>query len=391
MNSDIIQTSAILIENCLNTIKQFEQFYKQSGQKYNIFKIADISADEVKLCKVLGDLLNPKGNHYKGYLFLKQFLEVVNNKTQSPFIIDTRKARVKNEYSTDINRRIDIVIEDGNIFIPIEVKIFAKDQEKQVSHYAEFSRIKNKNKNIPVIYLTIEGTPPSNANKGEYITMSFRYDILKWLNNCLQNSDVEKSKPIYEVIKQLILSIKSICGISEDEKMGKAIQRIITQSEDNIKTALAIKQNLESLLAEADEKSCEIFYIKILSQVQKVFPDANYDEGDKWWYIYIPIKNGKYIFGINYNWQKIYIQAEESNKHSNLKEEKALTDKMTELTGEVNKNWDGFIWVYDKFSYPRFSNIDPELYFYYLYKEYSENTTEIVDLIINYANELNKV
>jgi len=165
LKHNLIQKSATLIEHCSDTIKKFEEFYSQSGQKYNIFKIADINTDEVKTCKVLTDLLNVNGKHCKGDLFLRQFIEIVNKETQSPFVVDTKKARVKNEYSTDIGRRIDIVIEDGNIFIPIEVKIFAGDQDKQVSHYAEFSRLKNKNKNVPVIYLTKAILLPTQAKE----------------------------------------------------------------------------------------------------------------------------------------------------------------------------------------------------------------------------------
>jgi hypothetical protein len=393
MVKDKIQTAAFLLEQCSTTIKRFNESYKQTGGKYNIFKVTGISTDEVKTCKIIGDLLNPKGDHYKGDCFLKYFIDIINEKMPSPLILDTNNAQVKNEYLTDLNRRIDIVIEDGNIFLPIEVKIFAGDQEKQVSHYAEFSRIKNKNKNVPVIYLTIEGNPPSNANEGEYIPISFRNHILKWLNKCLRNADVEQAKPVFEVLKQLIASIKSMCGISEDEKMEKAIQGLITQSEDNVNAALAIKQAVDSLLSEANKSAWELFSTKIISQIQKTFPDAccDVDEGDNWYYLFIPIKNGKYLFGLNYDWCKIYIQVDESNKNLNPNEINALHKKMTELTGKPSKDWKDFIWANDKYSYPRFSNIEPELYFYKLHKDYLENTTEVVNMILSIANELNKV
>jgi len=391
LKQDLIQKSAMLLEHCSGTIKKFEEFYSQSGQKYNIFKIADINNDEVKTCKVLTDLLSVNGKHCKGDLFLRQFIEIVNKETQSPFVVDTKKARVKNEYSTDIGRRIDIVIEDGNIFIPIEVKIFAGDQDKQVSHYAEFSRLRNKNKNIPVIYLTIEGHPPSNASKGEYITISWKEHILKWLNICLRNTEVEKSKPVFEVLKQLILSIKSFCGVSEDEKMENAIQSLVTQSDDNLKAAMAVKHAVDALIIEADDNSWKLFSTKILSQIQKTVPDAECPEPiEDWYYMNIPIRNGRYYFELNYNWGKLCIQRSESNTKGDLKEERALHKKMTDLTGIPSKDWEGFIWVSDKFTYPRFLNIEPELYSYELNKEYSGNMTEVVKLILNYINELNK-
>ena len=261
----------------------------------------------------------------------------------------------------------------------------------QVSHYSEFSRLKNRNKNIPVVYLTIEGDPPSNANEGEYVAISFKQDILKWLNKCLRNADVERAKPVFEILKQFIASIKSFCGISEDEKMEKAIQGLLTQSEDNIKAGLAIQQAIGLLLEDAYNNSCELFSTKILSQIQRTFPEAGYDEDleDKWWFIYIPIKNGKYSFGVNYDWKKIYITVDESNRNPDKKEINALSKKMTELTASPNKDWEDYVWGTDRYSYPRFSNVDPKLYFYKLNKEYMENTTEVVNLILNFVKELN--
>ena len=385
-----VQTVKYLLKECSSTIKRYDEYYKQTGEKYNIFKITNISSDEVKMCKVIGDLLNPNGNHGKGDYFLKCFIDTINEKISSPLILNSKNAQVKNEYYTNINCRIDIVIKDGNIFIPIEVKINARDQEEQVSHYFKFSKMQNKDKDIPVIYLTKEGKPPSNARPGEYIPISFKHDILKWLNKCIKNTDEEKTKPVFAILKQLITSIKSICGISEDEKMEKAIQELIVLSEDNFKTALTIKQAVESLLTYSDEKSWELFSTKILSQIKNTIPEAGCDEKDKWRYMYIPIKNGNYLFSLNYDWKKICIEIGESNYNSTRKDEIALSKKMEEETRMPNKNSDDYIWLSDKYSYPRFSNTEHDLYFYKLQKDYLENTTEVVSLILNFVEELNK-
>jgi len=107
----------------------------------------------------------------------------------------------------------------------------------------------------------------------------------------------------------------------------------------------------------------------------------------------IPIKNGRYYFELNYDWVKLCIQKSESNKESDANEEKALFNKMTELTGLPSKDWGkDFVWVNNsnKNTYPNLSNIEPELYYYRLNKEYLENRSEVVKLILNYVNELNK-
>ena len=53
MTKDITQISAFLLEQSKETIRRFEESYKQSGEKYNIFKIANISTDEVKPVELL--------------------------------------------------------------------------------------------------------------------------------------------------------------------------------------------------------------------------------------------------------------------------------------------------------------------------------------------------
>jgi len=392
MTGDLTQTAAALLEHCSGTVKEFEKNYIQTGQKYNIFKITGLYKDEVKICKILADLLDPHGSHYKGDYFLTRFIETINEKMPSPLIVNTKNAHVKTQYSTDINRYIDIAIEDGNIFIPIEVKIYAGDQENQVSHYYEFSCKKNKNKNIPVLYLTLNGKPPSNAKENEFTAVSFEHDILKWLNICLRNPEIEGTKPVFEVLKQLILSVKSICGILEDEKMEKAIVSLVAQSEDSVKAAIAIKQAVESF----DNLTCELFKTTILDSLKKHIPDAEYNETTDlggWYYISLPIKNksGQYDLQINYDWVKMCVQITGTIKSAESSEKKALNKIMSELTGTDGEIWDNsYVWGTKEFSYPPFSDIeDVDLYCCKLYKEYSENTTEVVNTILKYINALN--
>lgn len=50
------------------------------------------------------------------------------------------QAIVTAEYAIDDERRIDIVIEIGSYFLPIEVKIYAADQKSQCFDYYQYAK-----------------------------------------------------------------------------------------------------------------------------------------------------------------------------------------------------------------------------------------------------------
>ena len=100
--------------------------------EYNLFHVLEISAKEVLMCRFLADILNPEGRHGYGSLFLKSFLRDVLKRSD---INDTLLAHtdVTKEYVIDHDRRIDIVIQNARFQIPMEVKIYADEQEGQLS------------------------------------------------------------------------------------------------------------------------------------------------------------------------------------------------------------------------------------------------------------------
>jgi hypothetical protein len=381
------QEVALLLEHASGVIKNYDNLYRSKGLKYNIFKIARISEKEVIICRVITDLLNPKGTHYKGDVYLKLFWDIVSPKIENCPELKTENARVINEYSTDVNRRIDIVIEDGTVFVPIEVKIWAGEQEDQIKDYAEYSRVKNGDTHIPVLYLTIWGSESETAGEGDYVCVSFYEDILAWLSNCLAHPETEATPPVREIIKQLIEAVKSICEYKEDEEMGKAIKSLITQSGETIRAALAISAALE----EFDDESAECFNGAVLENVQKELPKAVWDENEEeeWWAITVPI-NDKYVLLISYDWQWIEIWPT-SGKTTNSAEEKRLAKRMTELIGPASEDWsEDAVWGSDQVRYPGLEHEDESLYLYERYKQYAEHPEEVAKKIVSMVHELKK-
>lgn len=112
-----------------------------SKSAYNIFQILEVSEKEVVMCRFLTDLLNPEGQHGCGILFLKSFfndvLRLNENRINDTLLAHTN---VIKEYAIDNERRIDIVICNTRFFIPIEVKIYAGEQEGQCYDYFEYAK-----------------------------------------------------------------------------------------------------------------------------------------------------------------------------------------------------------------------------------------------------------
>lgn len=163
---------------------------------YNIFTLFHDFSDEVNLhSNFIASLLDPNGDHYKGDLFLKLFLETCGI---DDFSIDTSRATVFKEF-----KHIDIYISDGKKHIILENKVYAKDQPTQIARYID--TIQNKgveDEDIYVLYLHPDGELPKENSLGGYKlnqdntklekdgssinfkVISYGKEILEWIDKC---------------------------------------------------------------------------------------------------------------------------------------------------------------------------------------------------------------
>ena len=164
---------------------------------YNIFTLFHDFSDEVNLhSNFIASLLDPNGDHYKGDIFLKLFLETCGI---DDFSIDTSRATVFKEF-----KHIDIYISDGKKHIILENKVYAKDQPTQIARYIETIKGEGakesdrvKDEDICVLYLHPDGKLPDNQSFGDYHTrllgenpsikfkvISYGKEILEWIDKC---------------------------------------------------------------------------------------------------------------------------------------------------------------------------------------------------------------
>lgn len=203
--------------NCKNI-----PFHKKLSA-YNIFDVLEIQSREVIMCRFLTDLLNPEGMHGCGIRFLKSFIRDVlkMDPVSDTLLLHTE---VVKEYPIDKERRIDIFIRNAEYQIPIEVKIYAGEQEGQCSDYFEMAQ------NSRLIYLTRFGTPPSEYSRkkkgggnllplGQIQCISWAEDIYRWLEGELQNL----KEPFRAVMEQYLDAVHSIA----DEREKKVADKVI--------------------------------------------------------------------------------------------------------------------------------------------------------------------
>ena len=164
---------------------------------YNIFTLFHGFSDEVNLhSNFIASLLDPNGDHYKGDLFLKLFLETCGI---DDFGIDTSRATVFKEF-----KHIDIYISDGKKHIILENKVYAKDQPTQIARYIETIKGEGakesdrvKDEDICVLYLHPDGELPDKQSFGDFYAkllgenpsikfkvISYGKEILEWIDKC---------------------------------------------------------------------------------------------------------------------------------------------------------------------------------------------------------------
>lgn len=217
----------------------------RQNTSYNLFSVLGIETKEVLICRVLADLLNPRGQHGMGSVYLELFLkEVLHWQAVNSDVV--KHAVVTAEYRIDEDRRIDLVIETAGQFLPVEVKILAGEQKAQCLDYYRFSRAKDPQ--TKVIYLTRFGTLPSiysmsdgtdQVPEEDIVCISFKKHVINWLEQC-RNVSSSEMKPMFT---QFLDTVRTITGITEENITTMTAQEI-AGSADFMRAAIQVADSL---------------------------------------------------------------------------------------------------------------------------------------------------
>ena len=191
----------------------------RKGENYNLFSILRIEGSELKHSALIANLLDPKGSHGCGDAFLRAFFEIALKGTAYPFEsstpLDSRTEHYTGPIAGDTGGRIDILVKSSHYGLIIENKIYAGDQDKQLTRYDNYGKETFGADGYHLVYLTLygcdaskESTATKSAEEVGYLRLSYAEDILRWLEQCARLAD---NKPLVrESLNQYIRTIKQL-------------------------------------------------------------------------------------------------------------------------------------------------------------------------------------
>lgn len=241
---------------------KYDEIAKLSGEHFNIFSLLKLDGNEVRLHSAfIGELLNPKGSHGMGELFLKHFIQLLKipdfNIQNSKVFIEKNVGIISNDKND--GGRIDIVIEDTNGHgIIIENKIFASDQDNQLFRYYNYGR-SSYPKGFHLYYLSLFGNEPrKNSTCGKLLinddfqTISYKEQILTWLHECRKESVTHSM--LRETLSQYINLIKHLTGQSISSYMENEIVTLIRSDKEFINAAYLLRNSSTTIFDKLEKE-----------------------------------------------------------------------------------------------------------------------------------------
>lgn len=330
--------------------KQIKLKKRETGEFFNVFNTIGLRSEEVRLHSAfIAELLNPKGSHGLGILFLQAFLklkvlDMPDDYINGPLCSQNIVERVIGPVSKTEGGRIDIIIEDGNHAVIIENKIYAADQTHQLLRYNNYGRKKFPN-GYKLIYLTLDGHEAESYSVGkddlDYITISYEKVIIEWLEKCYV---IAEGKPLVQsVIKQYSNLIKQITNSDMDSKYKEKLISMMLTPENVNAVGEIIKLQNEWLDAVYEKYIWNPLEEYAKSIGMKFGKDCEWGkEGGAWLYKEEWKHYGLFVWTENkYNWINMFVGISWHNEpnRKNKLHKKDYCQLSCLNSGEQNEGW----------------------------------------------------
>ena len=225
----------------VNLILQKEKVRKEEsrkrGERFNVFEMLGVAHYEVTHSKIIAGFMNPQGSHGQGDLFLRLFLQTIENNDK--IYLDTSNAKVYTEYGIGVDGRLDIFIENGSHGIIIENKVYAGDQPEQLKRYNDFAKEKYGEGNYMIYYLTLYGHEASgdSANGIAYKCISYYEHIINWLQLCIH--ECATMPLVRETLVQYLNHIKQLTNLDMDSLNKEELIELLAEK-NNFETVAEV-------------------------------------------------------------------------------------------------------------------------------------------------------
>lgn len=260
MNENKQQQKEVEMEELQQLLKDVYEATKEIKQeKAEAFDVVGIciGRQETIHSKFLAELLNPHGSHGLGSVFLKAFYEQIGLKdfhsegcsVRTEVICEEKgkkKEQEKDNEGQESNGRTDIVIKNSKELVVIENKIYAKDQQNQLQNYDKWMKDEHPEDNGKVLlYLTLDGHEASNPGDTSYKRISYKDDILRWLEKCIYIAE-ENNAFTKATLVQYQELIKKLTGEHMNPSMKDAVTSATTTNAQNYLAAAYIAQTFNN-------------------------------------------------------------------------------------------------------------------------------------------------
>lgn len=229
-------------------------------KEFNPFEVLKVDQYEIRHSNVISWLLNPSENHNLGDSFIKKFLAevIINNENlETDFTVFNAQ---EISYHDFIIRRewkdIDIFITSkaNKLAIIIENKIHATESKEQLEKYLKSVQVEYGNYEIIPIFLSLDGTEPSDNKYGTISYVQILY-MLKFITS-IQKENL--SPKLYDFISYYLRTLEILT--MEDKEIKLLCKKIYREH----------KQALDLIYEYAEENAFEESAKEFISGLEAV-------------------------------------------------------------------------------------------------------------------------
>ena len=247
----------------------YERHETERQEPFNIFSVLRSESDEVNLhSRFLHALLNYRKPGEEIKENLADFLQHVGVNYFEPTNVNVERER----YNIDIL----VANKDTQQAVVIENKIWAGDQPEQLRRYHDHLK-REGYRNIHLLYLTLDGDPPSGDSVGDLkcapIPISYKYDLPPWLKRCQKRAYDEPA--LRESVAQYLELVQELTGTNFKGAYMKELTKLCLEGNN-----LVLVHDLNEAMTDARVCLLEQLWVEIdcaLNEMISDLPPKNED------------------------------------------------------------------------------------------------------------------